>query len=554
MNLQLSINTKKNKNILEKYTALYCRLSCDDDLAGDSNSIKNQKMLLSNYATENNFSNIRYYVDDGYSGSNFERPGFKRLLADIEDGLISTVIVKDMSRFGRDHILVGYYTKYVFPEADIRFIAIYDQVDSLTNPDDDITPFKNILNEMYAKDCSRKIKAVLKAKGMSGKHTNGAVPLGYMKSPNDKNLWVIDEEGAKIVRLIFKLCIEGNGPFQIARILNERKIEKPIEHFHNRGISCNQKPKGDYFWRHASVVDILENPSYLGHTVNFKYVKKSHKSKKKTRVSKENWLIFENTHEAIIDQETFDIVQKIRQGKRRIDSTGVVHMLSGMLYCSDCGKKLYINRRKKEHLPDYYNCSTYKEQTKSKCTGHLIMVDKLEQIVLDDLRYTINYSKEHKDIFLKIVKEHNETKTNQELKLLNKTIKETKERIVDLDRIIQVLYEDKIKGYISEERFLKMNASYEEEQATLKVKLTTLLEENEKNKSFNNNINQFIELVEKYSDITELTTEITHAFIDKIIVHEKVKLEDGFKQELEIIYNFIGAVDIPRFDNLDELD
>lgn len=554
MNLQLSINTKKNKNILEKYTALYCRLSCDDDLAGDSNSIKNQKMLLSNYATENNFSNIRYYVDDGFSGSNFERPGFKRLLTDIEEGLISTVIVKDMSRFGRDHILVGYYTKYVFPEADIRFIAIYDQVDSLTNPDDDITPFKNILNEMYAKDCSRKIKAVLKAKGMSGKHTNGAVPLGYMKSPNDKNLWVIDEEGAKIVRLIFKLCIEGNGPFQIARILNERKIEKPIEYFHNKGMSCNQKPKGEYFWRHASVVDILENPSYLGHTVNFKYVKKSHKSKKKTRVSKENWLIFENTHEPIIDKETFDIVQKIRQGKRRIDSTGVVHMLSGMLYCSDCGKKLYINRSKKEHLPDYYNCSTYKEQTKSKCTGHLIMVDKLEQIVLDDLRYTINYSKEHKDIFLEIVKEHNETKSNQELKLLNKTIKETKARIVDLDRIIQVLYEDKIKGYISEERFLKMNASYEEEQATLKVKLTTLLQENEKNKSINNNINQFIELVEKYSDITELTTEITHAFIDKIIVHEKVKLEDGFKQELEIIYNFIGAVDIPRFDNLDELD
>lgn len=292
MNLQLSINTKKNKNILEKYTALYCRLSCDDDLVGDSNSIKNQKMLLSNYATENNFSNIRYYVDDGFSGSNFDRQDFKRLLSDIEEGLIPTVIVKDMSRFGRDHILVGYYTKHVFPEADIRFIAIYDQVDSLTNPDDDITPFKNILNEMYAKDCFRKIKAVLKAKGMSGKHTNGAVPLGYIKSPNDKNLWVIDEEGAKIVRLIFKLCIEGNGPFQIARILNERKIEKLIEYFHNKGMSCNQKPKGEYFCRHASVVDILETPSYLGHTVNFKYVKKSHKSKKKTRVSKDNWLIF----------------------------------------------------------------------------------------------------------------------------------------------------------------------------------------------------------------------------------------------------------------------
>ena len=554
MNLQLSINTKKRRNILEKHTALYCRLSCDDDLDGDSNSIKNQKMLLTKFAEENNFINIRYYVDDGYSGTNFDRPDFKRLLADIEDDLISTVIVKDMSRFGRDHILVGYYTKYVFQEADIRFIAIYDQVDSLTNPDDDITPFKNILNEMYAKDTSRKVKAVFRAKGMSGKHIIGTTPIGYKKSPNDKNLWIVDEEAAKVVRLIFKLCSQGKGPVAIARILNEKKIPTPIEYFHKNNLPCNQKPKASYSWSFSSIVDILENPSYLGHTVNFKYLKKSYNSKKNILLPKEKWVIFENTHEPIVDKETFEIVQKIRNGKKRHDKNPIQNKLSGLLFCSDCGKKLYVNRNKKTKVPEYYTCSTYRHPNGAKCSNHLIKIDVIEKIILDDLRYTIKYSKENKETFLEIVKEHNETKSNQEIKLLNKTIRETKSRIVELDRIIQVLYEDKIKGYISEDRFLKLNAVYEDEQANLKEKLTTLLQENENNKTIKNNINLFMELVNKYTEIPELTTEILNAFIDKVIVHEKIKLDDGYKQEIEIIYKFIGAVDIPRFDNLDKED
>ena len=297
MNLQLQQNKhKRTKNAEEQYTALYCRLSCDDDLQGDSNSIKNQKILLKQYADEHRFKNIRYYVDDGFSGTNFDRPDFKRMISDIDDGLISTVIVKDMSRFGRDHILVGYYTKYYLPEADIRFIAIYDQVDSETNPDDDITPFKNILNEMYAKDCSRKIKAVVKAKGNSGKHIAYIPPLGYMKDPNDKEKWIIEENGAAIVREIFSLCVKGYGPTQIARILTENGVETPVIHCKRLGLPISIKLKeGSEVWCTESVLHILSNMAYLGHTVNFKSFKKSYKAKKRIDAPKEDWVIFENT-------------------------------------------------------------------------------------------------------------------------------------------------------------------------------------------------------------------------------------------------------------------
>ena len=259
MNLQLQENRhKRTKNVTEQWTALYCRLSCDDDLAGDSNSIKNQKMLLKQYADEHRLKNIRFYVDDGFSGSNFDRPDFKRMLADIDDGLIATVVVKDMSRFGRDHILVGYYTKYYLPEADVRFIAIYDQVDSETNPDDDITPFKNILNEMYAKDCSRKIKAVVKAKGNSGKHISTLPPLGYMKDPDNKEKWIIEEKGAAIVKEIFSLCVKGYGPSQIARILTERRIDTPVVHFHKYKLPTSLKLKEESeIWNPKTIAGIL---------------------------------------------------------------------------------------------------------------------------------------------------------------------------------------------------------------------------------------------------------------------------------------------------------
>lgn len=329
MNLQPAIKNRKIKSTEEQWTACYCRLSCDDDLDGDSNSIRNQKMLLQKYADENHLRNVRFYVDDGFSGSNFERPDFKRMMSDVEDGKISTVIVKDMSRFGRDHILVGYYTKYYLAEADVRFIAIYDQVDSEKNPDDDITPFKNILNEMYAKDCSKKIKAVFKAKGNAGKHLASIPPLGYKKDPENKEKWIIDEKGAEIVREIFKLCVQGFGPTQIARILTERGVDTPVVYLHKNGLPTALKVREDSeVWNPRSVADILENLEYTGCTVNFKSYTKSYKSKKRINLPKEDWAIFENTQEAIIDKQTFETVQKIRQAKRRPTDMGEMSPLS----------------------------------------------------------------------------------------------------------------------------------------------------------------------------------------------------------------------------------
>jgi site-specific DNA recombinase len=552
MNLQPIIKQKRNKNTDEQWTALYCRLSCDDDLAGESNSIKNQKMLLKNYADDNHFRNTRFYVDDGFSGSNFERPDFKRMMADVEDGNVSTVIVKDMSRFGRDHILVGYYTKYLLPEADVRFIAIYDQVDSETNPDDDITPFKNILNEMYAKDCSKKIKAVVRAKGNAGKHISSLPPIGYKKSPDDKEKWIIDENGAEIVREIFNLCVKGYGPTQIARILTERGIDTPVIYCHKYGLPTALKIRQDSeIWGTQSIVHILEDMSYLGHTVNFKSHKKSYKSKRRIENPKEEWKIFENTQEAIIDQETFDIVQKIRQGKRRLTNMGEMSVLSGMIYCADCGRKMYLCRCTTINQKEYFNCSTYRKDKKKNCTSHNIMVDAVTAMIKNDLKFTIRFATENKEQFLQILKQHSDAKTKRELLSATREMEEGQKRITALDKIIQNLYEDKVEGKISEERYLKMSDTYETEQQALTTKVATLKADIEKSKSQFDDIQRFVALVNKYADFEELTPDILRAFIDKVYVYEKTKVDGHYNQAIEIVYNFVGAVDVPDFNEID---
>ena len=461
MNLQPTIKNRKIKSTEEQWTACYCRLSCDDDLDGDSNSIRNQKMLLQKYADENHLRNVRFYVDDGFSGSNFERPDFKRMMSDVEDGKISTVVVKDMSRFGRDHILVGYYTKYYLAEADVRFIAIYDQVDSEKNPDDDITPFKNILNEMYAKDCSKKIKAVFKAKGNSGKHLASVPPLGYKKDPKDKEKWIIDEKGAEIVREIFKLCVQGFGPTQIARILTERGIDTPAVYLHKNGLPTALKlNERSNIWSPTSIGHILADVSYLGHTVNFKFHKKSYKSSRRIQTKKEDWVIFEDTQEAIIDKQTFETVQKIRQVKRRPTDMGEMSPLSGLVYCADCGKKMYLCRCSTTKQKEYFNCSSYRKQLKKNCTSHQITVEALSVLVQDDLRRTIYFAQQQREMFLQTLRKNAATRTEKELKEYSKEIKTSEERIERLDKIIESLYEDKVEGKISEERYLKMSDTY----------------------------------------------------------------------------------------------
>ena len=546
MNLQ---SNRKIKHLEQQYTALYTRLSSDDDLEGDSNSIKNQKLLLSEYAKENKFRNIRFYIDDGYSGSNFERPAFKRLLNDIENGEISTVIVKDMSRFGRDHILVGYYTKYYFPDADVRFIAIHDQMDTETNPDDDIIPFKNILNEMYAKDCSRKIKAVVKAKGNSGKHLTTVPPLGYMKDPEDKEKWIVDEEGALIVKEIFNLCVKGYGPKQIARILTERGVETPSLYLHRKKLPCSVKIKQDAeIWDYTTIVGILENEEYLGHTVNFKHYKKSYKSKKSYNNPRENWAIFKNTQEAIIDQDTFDIVQQVRAGRRSLTDMGTPHMLSGMLYCADCGEKMYLCRCTTVKQAEYFNCSTYRKKKKKYCTSHQITAHAALALIQNDLQYTVKFANKYKDEFVNILKRSTDARSKRELTTAITEKEEAEKRIVELDKIIQSLYEDKVAGKISEERYIKMSDNYEAEQKALTERLNYLKAEIEKAKTQYDNIQRFLAVVKKYSDFDELTPEILRAFVDKVIIHEKIKVDGRYVHTIEIIYNFVEAIDLPDFD------
>ena len=555
MNLQSTMKYKKARTTEEQWTALYCRLSCDDDLQGDSNSIRNQKMLLKQYADEHRLRNVKFYVDDGYSGSNFDRPDFQRMIRDIDEGKVSTVIVKDMSRFGRDHILVGYYTKYYFAEADVRFIAVYDQVDSETNPDDDITPFKNILNEMYAKDCSKKIKAVMKAKGNAGKHLATHPPLGYKKDPNDKEKWVIDERGAETVREIFSLCMNGYGPTQIARILTERKIDTPVVYFHKHGLPTPAKLREDSeIWDQKSVARILENVEYTGCTVNFKTYKKSYKSKKRIKLPQEDWLIFENTQEVIIDRQTFDSVQKIRQCKRRPSRMGEMSSLSGMVYCADCGKRMYLCRCTTMKQAEYFNCSTYRKKKKNLCTSHQITVKAVETLLLDDLRRTLRFAQSQKEEFLRILEKNSEVKTKQEIKENLRELSAAEERIKALDKIIQSLYEDKVAGILSEERYLKLSDTYETEQADLTEKAQMLKAEIEKDKKEKDEILDFLCLVEKYSSIEELTPEIIRSFVDRLIVHEKRKENGHYRQEVEIVYNFIGAVEIPDFLGDDEYD
>ena len=546
MNLQ---SNRKIKHLEQQYTALYTRLSSDDDLEGDSNSIKNQKLLLSEYAKENKFRNIRYYIDDGYSGSNFERPAFKRLLNDIENGEISTVIVKDMSRFGRDHILVGYYTKYYFPDADVRFIAIHDQMDTETNPDDDIIPFKNILNEMYAKDCSKKVRAVVRAKGNAGKHISYLPPLGYMKDPEDKEKWIVEHIGASIVKEIFALCLKGYGPTQIARILTERGIDTPVVHFHKYKLPTALKLREDSdIWNAKTIAGILENMEYLGHTVNFRFYKKSYKSKKKYENPRDKWVIFENTQEAIIDQETFDTVQRIRDGRRRPTEMGEMNILSGMLYCADCGEKMYLCRCTTVKQAEYFNCSTYRKKKKKYCTSHQITAHAAMALIKNDIQYTIKFATENMETFMSILKEQAKAKSKRELESFLDGKEQAEKRIKALDKIIQNLYEDKVVGKISEERYMKMSDNYEAEQKALTERLNYLKTEIEKAKTQYDNINRFMAIVKRYSDFDEITPEILRAFVDKVIVHEKVKVNGRYVHTIEIIYNFVEAIDLPDFD------
>ena len=536
----------KTKTAKDSITALYCRLSVDDELNGESNSITHQKEMLEEYAQKNNFYNIKFYVDDGYSGTNFNRPAFKELIKNIDSGLVGAVIVKDMSRLGRDYLKVGYYSEVYFGEAGVHFIAVNDNVDNTIENDSDFTPFRNIMNEWYAKDTSKKVRAVIRAKGMSGKSTCNCPPYGYIKDENGN--WLVEKEAAEIVKKIYRLCIEGYGPMQISKKLNAQKAISPVVWKNKVGWKYKlEKVDHPELWTVSAIRRILSNPIYLGNTVNFRTKKKSYKSHSVVYLPKDEWVIFEDTHEAIIDRDTFDTVQKLREGvRRRVSIDGEMSIFSGLLYCADCGAKMYLNRHRGSEK-DAFNCASYRKEKERTCTSHYITLHAIEDIVLYDLQRVLGMAKGKETEFVSMLQEKNKKMTKSDLSEKAKECDEAEKRIAVLDRIIQNLYEDKVSGTLSEERFIKLSKNYESEQAELTDKVKFLKEELMAVQKETADINKFMRLIKRYTEITELNAEIVRTFIDKIYVHKGEKAQGGHRQTIEIIYNCVGA--IPEMEN-----
>ena len=546
---QTAIKNNKKYNYGGDVTALYARLSKDDDLIGDSNSIVHQKEILAKYAKEHGFTNIEFYVDDGFSGTNFNRPDFQRMMADAEEGKISTVIVKDMSRFGRDYIMVGYYTEIYFSNLDIRFIAINDNVDSNIQTENDLTPFKNVFNELYARDTSKKIRAVFKAKGNSGKHLTTNPPFGYKKDPNNKDKWIIDEEAAATVRRIFQMYVDGYRISEIGHKLTEEKVETPILYYMNRGIKTNARSEYPEIWDSMSIKYILDQTAYAGHTVNFQTAVKSYKTKKQIRLPKEDWIIYRNTQEPIIDEKTFETVQQMRKVKRARTKYNEPNMFSGLLYCADCGNHLTIQRVARNRKMDNFSCATYRKKKKGLCSCHRILVSDLETIVKEDLQkvceYVLFHEKEFTDEYLSGSKKETvkfQSKTKAELKRLS-------ERQEEIGKIIRKLYEDNVCGRITDERFDFLAKSYEDEGNDLKTKIQELKNALASSVQDEEKLSKFLKLVKSYTEIEELTPEILNSFIEKIYIGETEKYDGRKMQEVEIIYKFVGAINLPQYNS-----
>ena len=531
----------------EEITALYCRLSQDDKQEGDSNSIINQKKILKKYALDRGYTNIQFYIDDGVSGTTFNRAGFQSMIADVETGKVKRVIVKDMSRLGRDYLQVGMYTEIFFPEHDVHFIAVNDGVDS-NQEDNEFTPFRNIINEWYAKDTSKKIRAVKRSKGMAGEHIGSHPPYGYMKNPENKKEWIIDEEAAEVVREIFRLCVGGYGPTRIAHILTERKILCPTYYALEKGGKPRTAlPADKYTWNGPVVAKILDRMDYLGHTVNFKTHVKSYKVHKTIYNSPDQWKIFEGTHEAIIDKETFEIVQKIRAGKRRPTRMGEMPMFSGLLYCADCGRKLSFHRKADEPAEKHhYLCENYRSNT-ANCTMHYIRNVVVERIVLENLKEVIQYVSNYEDEFVRMIMDSDMRQRNRELSQKKKRLAEIQKRIGELDTIFQRIYEDNIIGKLSDERFQKLSTDYEKEQHQLQDVAIALRDEIEVEERKSANVERFLSVVERYTEIPELTPCILHEFIEKIVVHAASDPKGKNRtQEIDIYYKGIGALEVSK--------
>ena len=529
-------------------TALYPRLSHEDELQGESNSISNQKRILETYAKQNGFSNLRWYTDDGYSGANFQRPGFQAMLADIEAGKVGTVIVKDMSRLGRNYLQVGMYTEMVFPQKGVRFIAINDGVDSAQG-ENDFAPLRNIFNEWLVRDTSKKIKAVKRSKGMSGKPITSKPVYGYLMD-EDEN-FIIDEEAAPVVRQIYSLCLAGNGPTKIARMLTEQQIPTPgTLEYRRTGSTRRYHPGYECKWATNTVVHLLENREYTGCLVNFKTEKPSYKLKHSIENPPEKQAVFENHHEPIIDRETWERVQELRKQRKRPNRYDEVGLFSGILFCADCGSVMYQQRYQTDkRKQDCYICGSYKKRT-ADCTAHFIRTDLLTAGVLSNLRKVTSYAAKHEARFMKLLIEQNEDGDRRRNAAKKKELEAAEKRIAELSAIFKRLYEDSVTGRISDERFTELSADYEAEQKELKERAARLREELSKAQEATANAEKFMNVVRRHTTIEELTPTLLREFVEKIVVHESVALDGKRRgklrrQEIEIYYSFVGKVELP---------
>ncbi|MFI3214232.1 MAG: recombinase family protein [Eubacteriales bacterium] len=523
-------------------------ISRDDEMQGDSNSIKNQKMILEKYAKEKGFKNLTFFVDDGFSGSNFDRPDWKRLIEQVEQGNVSQCIVKDISRVGRDYLRVGMYTEMLFPEKNVRFIAIGNDIDSFSQRDNDFTPFINILNEFQVRDTSKKIRQVFKARGLEGRHVSPSVPYGYLRDPNNKENWVVDQVAAEVIRRIYRLVIEGNGVYQIAKILSDDKVLIPSAHW--KKIKADNlrstKYKDEFAWSGGVISRIIQREEYLGHTVSFKTHNLSYKVKKAVQVPKEERLIFENTHEPIIDLETWKNAQRLRKTVRKPNKQGEVARLTGILFCADCGAKLThdrsINYSGKRQDRNNYFCSNYRNYSKD-CTHHYIRTSVVEMIILNALRETSAFARNNKEEFIELVMNNQDIQQEKDMGLQKKKLTKLRKRYNELDNLIRKIYEDTVSGKLSDKRFEKLSADYETEQETVEGQIKILEEEIERLSSKKSDTSKFLNLINKYTNFDELTTVMINEFIEKIVVHERVK---GYRyktlQDIDVYFNFIGKI------------
>ena len=525
-------------------TALYCRLSQDDGIEGDSNSIQNQKAILQKFAEDHHFPSPCFYVDDGFSGGTFQRPAFQQMISDMENGEIGIIMTKDLSRLGRNQLHTGLYIEERFPMFGVRYIAINDNVDTDSSESNDLMPFKNLFNEWFIRDTSRKIRAVLKAKAERGERLGTRAPYGYRKDPDTKKL-IVDDEAATIVRRIFAMCAGGSGPSQIARILKKEQILTPTMYAYTKygmthtGLDT-QRP---YHWSGDTVADMLENEIYLGNTVNMKRSSRSYKDKRRVEHPREECLVFENTHPALITREVWDMVQRVRKNKRRLTKMEEQNKYSGLVFCADCGSNMVLHRAHTMSASyNHFTCRTYKKDGEA-CTGHYIRECVLDEIVLEDLRRVTSAAREHPEKFAAYIGSKQSAELQREIRRQEKELAAMRKRKAELDAIFKKLYEDSVLGRITTEQFQMLSGSYTEEQNLITVGIPQKENEIQRLRETVSGTDSFLDKAERYTDITELTPELLRLFIERIVVHEKeVKWSKHAPQTVEIYYNGIGYV------------